>query len=351
MAVKLTGEQELYKHLRAGDIRSCYFFFGKDVASLESASKRLISKLCPDDARDLNYHFFDGSDFDLSVFSDVCESLPMFAERVVAAVNDLNAESLRADDLKALCAAVSGLDPETTTVIFYATGTDLCGGKKTLSAKNQKLAEAVVKAGGEAVEFAYKRPQDLVKPIRDKAARRGSEITDSAAIALAQACLCNMLMINNEIEKLSAYRAGGTITEEDVDELVAGQLDTDAYKLARAVASGNTRAAFESLSELYSRQQESIPLLAVIGGAFLDLYRAKLALMSNRGESDVVSDFSYRGREFAVRNAMRDCQRVPVERLRYCLGVLAECDADMKSKKTDKRILLEEAIIRMMNPK
>ena len=349
MAVKLLGEQELYKQIRSGDIKPCYFFFGKDVATLESVVKKLVAKRVPDDAKDLNFHFFAGSEFDASEFSDVCASLPMFAERVVASVNDFNADSIGAEDLKIVQGALSDLDGETVTVIFYATGVDLCGGKKTLTAKNSKLAEHVVKCGGAAVEFSYKRPQELVKYIQARAEKGGASITRSASLSLAEACLCNLLMINNELEKLCAYKSGGEIDDADVRELVAGQLDTDAYKLARAVTSGNRAAVFSILSDLCSKQQESISLLAVIGGAFTDLYRAKLALISGRGEADIPSDFSYRGREFAVRNALRDCQAIPVEKLRYCLRVISDCDIDMKSKKTDRRILLEEAVTRMLN--
>lgn len=349
MAVKLTAEQDLYKQLRAGDIKPCYLFYGKDVATLESVVRRLVAKIMPDDARDLNYHFFSGSEFDVSEFADVAASLPMFADRVVAAVNDLNAETVKADDLKFLQKIITEIDPETTTVIIYATGADLCGGKKTLSTKNMKLAENIEKCGGVIVEFAYKHPQELVKYIQGRVEKGGASIPYGAALSLAENCLCNVLMINNEIEKLTAYRAGGEITENDVRELVAGQLDTDAYKLARAVSSGDRNAVFPILSELYSRQQESIPLLSVIGGAFLDLYRAKLALLNGRGEKDIAADYGYRGREFVIKNALRDCSRIPIERLRYCLRVLSDCDIDMKSKKTDQRILLETAITKMLN--
>lgn len=349
MALKPTSETELYRQLRAGDYKPCYFFYGKDVATLESVVRRLVNKLVPKDSRDLNYHFFNGAELDFMRLSEVLDSMPMFADRVVALVNDFNAESAKADDLKLLQTAIGGVDSSTTTAIFYATGIDLCSGKKNLSAKNMKLAECIVKNGGAVVEFAYKKPQDLVKYIQTRVQKCGAEISYGAALSLAESCLCNVLALNNEIDKLAAYRFGGMISEEDVSELVAGQLDTDAYKLARAVTSGDKNACFLILSELYSRQQESIPLLSVIGGAFLDLYRAKIAMIGGRGESEAAADFGYRGREFVVRNAMRDCSRIPIERLRYCLRVLSDCDIDMKSKKTDSRILLETAIIRMLS--
>ena len=87
----------------------------------------------------------------------------------------------------------------------------------------------------------------------------------------------------------------------------------------------------------------------MIGGAFTDLYRAKTAMISGRGEGDISADYGYRGREFVIRNALRDCSRIGISKLRYSLGVLSRCDADMKSKRTDQRVLLEEAITKILN--
>ena len=341
-------DHELVKTIKSGKIMPAYFFWGKDVATLESIAKKLVAKLVPDEANDLNYHFFSGSGFDVSEFADACEALPVFADRVVIAVNDLNAENLRADDFKYLLEVVSGVDAETTTVVFYATGVDLCGGKKTLTSKNKKLSDHVAKIGA-SCEFAFKRPNELVKYVQSRVGKELCTISPKAAEYLASLCLCNLLTINNECDKLVSYVGKGEITHEIIDSLVSGQLDTDAYKLARAVTSGDRSLTFTILPELYAKQAESIPLLSVISGAFLDLYRAKLAYQTGRTASNILDDYSYRGRDFAVKNAMRDCSGIPIERLRACIEILSKCDIDMKSKRTDQRVLLEAALSQMLS--
>ena len=357
MALKLTPDSVLFEQIRSGDIKSCYYFYGKDVATLESVVKKLEAKLLIPEQRDLNYHFFDGANLDMSALSDAAEALPMFADRVVIAINDYYLKSdqksaepkkgaKRQDPLKTI---LSELDPETTTVIFYATGVDPCDGKKTLNPKNSSLAEHICSCGGEVCEFAYKKPRELVKYICRRVEKNGSSISQDAALKLAESCLSNLLMIQSETDKLSAYRFGEEISADDVSELVAGQMDTDIYKLARAATSGDRRSVFVILSELYNRGIESGYLLSAIGGAFLDLYRAKLALMTGRSEQDVVADYNYGSRAFVVRNSLRDCQRIPVSRLRYCLSVISDCDIAMKSSRTDRRILLETAIVMILS--
>lgn len=342
------SESELVRSIRSERILPCYFFWGADTATCESFAKRLANKLVPAEARDMNYYFFGYSDFTVSAFSDVCEMLPAFADRVVAVVNDLNAEALRADDLKQLMDVICGIDGTTTTVIFYTSGIDLTGGKRSLSSKNKKLADHISKCGGAVTEFAYKKPSELAGYIQKRIGKDGCFISLDAAQHLAQLLGSNILMIDNECDKLSAYTGSGEVTMQAIELLVSGQIDTDAYKLSKAILSGSRAQAFEILDKLYSKESEAIPLLSVISGAVMDLYRAKAAISSSRGESDVANDFSYRGREFAVRNAFRDCRSMSAEKLRYCMSVLSDCDIDMKSKRTDQRVLLEEAITKIL---
>jgi len=49
-----------------------------------------------------------------------------------------------------------------------------------------------------------------------------------------------------------------------------------------------------------------------------------------------------------LRNAARDCARLPVEALRQSLDVLAEADGNLKSSRTDKRIVLEQTAARLI---
>ena len=342
------SDSELVKSIRAGRILPCYLFWGRDAFTCEIITKKLIDKLVPDEAKDMNYRFFPAAGLSMSELADICEAMPMFTDRVVAAVNDLNADSLRPDETKRLFEIISGIDPATTTVIFYATGTDLAAGKKALSQKNKKLADHIVKCGGGVVEFAYKKPPELVGYIQSRLGKSGCFMSPDNAEYLAASQNCNILMINNECDKLTSYQQSGEIVRETIELLVSDGADTDAYKLSKAILTGKRAEAFDILQRLYSRQAEPIALLTVIAGAAMDIYRAKTAVASGVPEKTVVEDYSYRGRDFAVKNAFRDCRSMPMEKLRFCLKTLSDCDRAMKSKRTDPRVMLEEAIAKII---
>lgn len=343
------NENDLAKAIRAGDIAPLYFFFGKDTATLEAYTKKLIAKLVKKDAVAYNLHAFYGKSLDISELADVCEALPMFADRVCISINDLNAEDLNAEDFAFLMSLLSDL-PDTTTVIIYATGIDLLNGKKTLIGKNKKLSDLATKIGL-SCDFSYKTTSQLSKIIIDKFEKNGCSISKKNAEKLAELCLCNLLMINSEIEKLSAYSNGGEITADELELLVTRQLDSNAFALAKSLAGSNSKRAMMLLDELYYQQVEPIIILSSVAMSFTDLYRARTAIDSGLLADDVVRDFSYKGREFAVRNAFSDCRGISAKRLRECIQILADTDIALKSSRTQPRLLLEQAFVEILAEK
>lgn len=338
---------EVAKRIRTGTIDNLYFFYGHDVASLEAYTKRLITKAVPNDSQDLNLHKFEGKSLDLGELSDVCEGLPMFAERTCITINDLNVESLNKEDMAYLKNILSDI-PQTTVVIIYMTGINVYKSKTRLLDKTGRFA-AFCSKNGVACEFKFKSQNDLAKIIIAKVEKQGSTISRSSAVYLAQKTLCDMLTANNEIAKLCAYANGREITNEDIDLLCSTQVETDSFRLADAIARGEARRSFSILDSLYADQLDTVTIVGGISASFIDLYRARLARDSKRTFKNAADDFSYpKNLEFKIQNAYRDCSVYKTERLRKCIQYLSEADLDLKSSKTDSRIILEKTITKML---
>lgn len=345
----VVNDKDLVKSIKAGEFSTAYYFYGKDIATLSAYAKRLAQKLLEGGEETYNLHRFEGKAFSLSDFSEALEALPMFAEHICILVNDLNAEQLPEADLKFLIESIGTLPP-TTSVIFFVTGIELVvSGKKILTAKNKKLIDAVAKIGT-VCEFSYKKPAELSRGIIAKAKSQGCTISSANAEYLATLCLCNTLLIDNEMAKLCSYiGADGEITAETIDILVAKQLDSNAFALARAVTSFNPKQAITLLDELFVQRDEPVAILAALSLAVADLYRARLAINESIPATQVLNDFGYKAnRRFAVDNAFRDARKISVEKLRSCVKIIAQTDALLKSAKADGRLLLEAAIVQMI---
>ena len=344
----IVTENDLKLALKNRQYMRAYYFYGRDIAAVESYTNSFISRIVDKENSAYNFRAFDGKGLDLEALADACEMLPVFAEYVCCTVSDLNAESLNADSLKQLTGIVSDL-PESTILIFYHTSVDVCDGKKNPTAKNKKLMDAVGKIGG-VCNFALKTPAVLSKEIMAKVSAAGCGISKDAAMFLAEQCLCNSMMIGNEIDKLTAYACGNEITVDMIRALSPRQIETTAFDLVKAIVRMDVRTAMRLFDDLVAEKTEPIPILYAISGNMLDLYRARAAMSARKTAADVKEDFGYSSAvAFRVDNAFRDVQRIPMPHLRMCVKILAETDAAMKSLKTDPYILLEEALIKMLS--
>lgn len=342
------SDTELASALRAGKYENVYYFYGKDVMTIGSYAKRLSEKLVSPDAATYNLHKYDGRHLDLSELADTVDALPMFSDRVCILINDFNAEDYSSDDNNFLIGLINDI-PETTVIVFYATGTDVCSGKKTPTAKNKKLIDAVSKKGA-VCDFAYKTPAQLSKSIISTAEKQGCIISKDDAEYIAALCLSDTMLISGEVAKLISFTGSGTITREAIDSLVSKQLDSSAFDLSKAVVRLDGRTALSLLDELFMQRADAISVLSAIIMAFNDLYRAKLALTEGVSASDVVSDFGYRAnRKFAVDNAFRDVRKISAEHLRSCMSILAKTDIALKSSSNDGRLMIEKAIVEMVS--
>lgn len=346
----LTNVTAMNKNLKNGEIASLYYFYGHDVAALESYTRMLTARLCPSEAQFMNLHKLDGKKLEVSELADACEALPMFAERVVITINDLNIDSLAKDDTEDIKKLLSNLS-DTTTVIIYATGVDLYKNKRNLTDKNKRFADFCSKHG-EVCDFAFKKAGDLAKSISAALQKEGCTISRQDAEYLAEMCLCSSAYIKQEIDKLSAYAQGREITRNDIDALCIRHIESDGYALAINILRGNARMVFERLQELSAQNYEAFEILSIIGFSLSDIYRAKLARSEGISYQDAARDFKYaKNREFAMKNAYSECGSISSERIRNTLDILSQTDLRLKTHSSGKEsdmLTLEQGIARSM---
>lgn len=339
----LVRASDLLKQLQGGDIRSLYYLWGSDVASVESLTHRMVKRLTGGDSHAVTR--FDGAAFDADAFTDAAMLFPMCADYNVLLINDFDCEQQRDSVIKQVSGVLSELPP-TTVVIVYQTGVDVCGGKRKPTSKNAKFQQ-LFQTNGMLCEMAVRTPAQLGKTIAEKAARSGCTISKKNAEFLAERCLCNLLVLRSELDKLCAYAQGQEITESMITELVSGQIETDSYALARAVISKNAKETMRLFGALIPFESPDA-ILAALSASMMDLYRAASAMAAGLQMESVRSDFPYQRREFAVKNAFRDCRKLSMEQLRACIQILETTSAGLHSMRTDPQLQIEQALISML---
>lgn len=345
--------------LKKGELSRIYYIFGADVSGVEKMTKQII-KTAVGDNEDVALTKINGRRLDLSELSDIVQQFPMMSEYNCILINDYNCEKpfdemrgRSADDVtKKLLEVLKNIPPQ-TVIIFNVTGfevkvqRDFKTNQNIIKDKNKKLADFAAK-NGIVCEFPIKTPLELSKIIASKVSSRGGFISLENSRELAEMCLCDELAINNEIDKLCFYADGREIDRNMIHELVHVQNDTTVYNLANAVASMNTREAFEAVNELNIDNDNRGAVLYAITGAFIDLYRAACARNAGVTPEKTAVDFDYGKRVFVVKNAFRDSHRINIERLRECIIILRNTTMKLNSSVSDPRIAIEQAITQML---
>ena len=342
---------DLLREFTPEKIPQAVMLCGEDTLSVAQLEQRILKKLTEGDAP--AYTAFDGQAPDLDRLADACAFCPMFQPYNVILIRDLDADAVPAADIDAMLALWKDL-PDRVVVLVVMRSLpvyEVKRGAPVILPKYKKLAGFFEKQGILCI-CEKKNAITLGKQIAERAKRHGSEISRADAELLANRCLCDSTLIHTEMNKLLACADGGPITREMLDDLTAPLPDADVYQMARAVTNGNGAAALRMLADLTARSEDTktiLWLMSILSATFTDLYRAKLGLGTAREAEQIVADFGYpKNREFSVKYAMRDCAAMSLPQLRTCVRILRETDKNCKSTRTAPKLLLEQAIVRML---
>ena len=326
----LITPNELTKIINAGEER-LYLFFGRDVGNMQTYTKKLIGKTVSKDAMTLNYHPFETETMAIDELNDAVISIPMFAPKECVFISGFDANKVKADDMAGLKEILSDI-PETTVVIICCEGEKVYKNKKSLNPKNKAFADLCEKLGT-VCEFAYRRASDMGKFISAELSKTGSTISSYDAQYLANLCLSDTALVENELAKLSAYADGKPVTREMIDLLVAPKVESDGFALALNILLGNASFVFNRISELVAQRYDAVEILGTISYSIMDIYRAKLGRSSGKNVNDIMKDFAYPPYKiFAVEHAFSDCSRISGDRIRQTIAILCETDLALKTK-------------------
>jgi len=299
---------------------------GSDVYLRELCREKLITAYVPKETRDWALTRLSAEDAGWGTVFERAQTRPMLAPHQVVVVEDAEAwQDMSDGDLKAF--AVYLADPAPFTVIVFEAN-DLDERRKfyKVLAEHALLVELRVGAE-EAAKLAAQMAKDL-----------GATVDDDAAALLADILDGELARIRIELEKLSLYAAGRTITSADVEAVVVSAKKYSVWQLADVLGSGNRAQALEFLDRLL---REGEPPPAVVG-ALAWMYRK---LIEASELSPGISKWQAAGAlgmpPERAELALARARKIPREQLLAGLAALAEADNQLKSGTKDERAVME----------
>lgn len=144
------------------------------------------------------------------------------------------------------------------------------------------LPAAVRSAAGRIERIAPLSPDQAADWIAARARIHAVALRPEAVRELASAVGADTERLEQELEKLGAYAAGGPVGRDEVRALVHGAIDADVFQLTRAVVQRRPETALEMLERLLQEGQAPQQILALL----LWQFRVLLFASAMRGPDD-----------------------------------------------------------------
>lgn len=324
-------------------IRNCptgaYLIYGGEDYLKKAYVEKIVAKTVEKDFAEFNFHTFEGKEAKLSEIYDCVEAIPMMSETNCVLVTDMaldNEDTGLSDLFRSMITDM----PESCALIFYMQTVNPTGEKWK---KVIKLFEDYATVA----KLEKKEKADLVRMVEKGGERREAPFDPGVAAYLVECVGMDLNTVVNEMEKLCAYAAGRTVKRSDVDAVCIKSLEAKAFDIMKALHAGRFDTAMDKLAGVLAQREEPTMLLGAFIASYVDMYRARAAVLSSRKAEEVATVYDYKKKEFRLTNGARDSRGMSLQALYRCIEVLAEADDLLKSSVTDQGLVLEQTLARL----
>ena len=128
--------KQLSAQIRKGELQNLYYIYGADLVQVKQLTASLLKKATGGNP-DMALTRFDGQKLELKALEDAARQFSMFSAYNCIQVHNLDANTLREDQLKQLLELLSDVGGA-TVLVFDVTGFDPKNGKKNAAGEKQK---------------------------------------------------------------------------------------------------------------------------------------------------------------------------------------------------------------------
>ncbi|MCB0203374.1 MAG: DNA polymerase III subunit delta [Anaerolineae bacterium] len=246
--------------------------------------------------------------------------------------------SAAAQDREHLLAYLSEV-PDTTDLVLVE-ATTVPGNDKLIKALKRLANE------GRAAIVVCDAPaeRDLPGWIIDRTRRKGGEIEPAAAYDLATSVGRNLMLLDNELDKLIAYRGGaGPIRKTDVRLMVPYTQEASIFDMVDAIGQKNSAEATRLLRELERDGAAPLYLLAMIVRQFRILVQVTDLQDSGLDKYEIGSKIGLH--HYPTGKAMQQSRRWRMDALLAAYDRLLETDLAIKTGKLPDDLALDLLVL------
>jgi len=334
-------ESRLKDEIKTGSLSGTYFLYGEEGFLIKKYVREIKENTVSKTFADFNLATFDGAECPVDDLADFALSVPMMAPKKCAVIKDFNIEKRSANDVSKLYDLLSEENSSCVLVFF----TDLLEIGKKPSAKWNAFIKKI-EEHGKTLFIPFLDEKELCRTLISGAKKRDCSLDDRLAEYMVMNCGNSLEVLINELDKICSFTGSGEITKDKLEQTIVKTLTVKVFDMVNAILVKNIDKALGILDELFYQRQEPVSILAAISTVYVDIYRARVAVLSGGRAEDIAKIFTYRG-TWQLSNADRNGRKLSKSAARGCLDMIINADEKLKSTNTDKKTVLEELLVRL----
>lgn len=318
--------------------RRLYIFHGEETFLLNHYLGQLHKLLIDDLTESFNFHRLNNETFDIQLFADSVDNLPMMAEHTMVRVDDIDLFKMNEKDRDQMAQILSDIPDYCTVVFIY----------ETVSWKPDKRLKklwSAIEENAEVVEFAKQDQRALITWITRHFLVAGKRISNDLCAYLIEITGGTMTALMGEIAKICAYSGAEEICKADIDGVVEPVMDAVVFQMTDLLAQNRYPQALDKLQQLLKMQQEPIAILGAIGGHFRRLCTARTLLDHGRPASELMSLCGMA--DYTARKNMEAARRFRPDFCHKAAELILETDYRMKTSFDEPERLLEMLVLQL----
>lgn len=297
-----------------------YLLYGLNDFEIDSEIKKLTK-----DYDKMNISKYDLTETDIKEVINDAETFSMFADnKVVIAENAIMFTSSGANT-EIIENYLNHINPH--TILIFTVNAEKVDERKKIT--------KLIKKNYKLISFnEASSPSAFVK-------RQLSEynITSSVIAFLIDRVGSNPLILENEINKIKAYKDDKTITKEDIVKLTNKNQEIDIFKLIDDIVEKNKDEALAIYHEMLKVGEEPLKIIILLATQFRLMYQSKELAKKGYSEKNIADTLKVH--PYRVKLALQKGRKYKSETLLNYLLTLANIDIAIKTGKTDKSLALE----------
>ncbi len=304
---------ELQREIAAEKIRPGYLLAGGEPLLRDDSLAAIREAVLRGGPEDFNLDVLDGASATPATLADSIALLPIMAERRLVILRE--PEARRGASSKALLEALTeiltkGLEDSGTVLVVTASKAD----------KRSRWVKAFVKSATLVDCDPPKRPRDVIGFVRDEAALQEVKLGPGVAELLAERIGPQLLMLRQEIAKLSLLAGqGNPVTRQHASEGAIDVAEEPIWDLTDAIGDGRSAEALVGLNRILSAGTPAPVVLGSLAAHFRKLVRLR-------------SGGSVSAPPFVVKKLEGQARRYAPARLVACLRAIHEVDEILKGR-------------------